>query len=252
MTVIALTAGLGLGGLAPQVSAATERECNAEDNTGGMGGQHVECTFRCTEGDLLTVEVEAMDGDADVSGTADCGGTSAHCTGDRTCVGTDGPARRAQDGGECEGNSNEFWDSGLYVECRADAAACSKAGCILDPPPNVGEPEIPNPKDLEIPPGDDEGGDEDDGGVKPICFQVEGPHVTGFVETEEFCVESSFASSAFILSRDGSAVGLLCADSCLPVIPTPTAAGAGWSVGPSSEPGVTDVTLLAELVDRIG
>lgn len=101
----------------PPVVAAPA--CDAEDDSAGVGGQDVDCTFECEKGNLLSLEVEAADHDADVSGTVKCGGQRAHCTGAKTCTDTTLPSATGGSGA-CEWHSSEAWDSGLYVKCSAD------------------------------------------------------------------------------------------------------------------------------------
>lgn len=94
--------------------------CSDEDQSGGTGGQSVGCSFSCPDGaGTVSISVEADDGDAGVSGTASCGGGEAHCSGTQTCSATDG--RSSGGGGSCSADSDEAWDSGLYVSCSSTA-----------------------------------------------------------------------------------------------------------------------------------
>lgn len=97
---------------------ADSDKCSAEDNTGGFGGQEVACALRCEADDVLSVSVDAVDEDAEVSGTVKCGGLSVHCSGDETCEAEDGFTDVAA-AGTCTASSNEALDSGLYVECAS-------------------------------------------------------------------------------------------------------------------------------------
>lgn len=101
--------------------------CPYEDQTAGMGGQSGTCTFSCAVGPF-SLRVSADDSDAGVSGTGSCGGGGAHCTGTGSCDGV-GRATEATTG-TCSGDSDEMWDSGLYVSCSAEAGS---AGISLPP-----------------------------------------------------------------------------------------------------------------------
>lgn len=92
--------------------------CTAEDQTGGLGGQHVKCQFQCENAPgTVSVLVDADDNDAQVAGTASCGDGLAHCSGKNSCSSTD--ARKTGGAGSCSGESDEAVDSGLYVECSS-------------------------------------------------------------------------------------------------------------------------------------
>lgn len=92
--------------------------CTASDQTGGVGGQSVHCTFTCpAQPGSLNVNVDADDNDAQVSGTAECGGDTVHCSGKNSC--SSNGARRASGAGACSADSDEAIDSGLFVECSA-------------------------------------------------------------------------------------------------------------------------------------
>lgn len=118
------------GFAAPTVSTpgvAAGEGCTDEDQSSGFNGQSVSCDFSCPEGPgTVTVKVDADDSDAGVSGTADCGGDSAHCSGQNMCTATE--ARQSGGQGSCSGSSDEFYDSGLYVECSADVTRIKTPG----------------------------------------------------------------------------------------------------------------------------
>jgi hypothetical protein len=107
-----------LTGAASLTAIADDASCSDEDQSSGFDGQNVGCSFNCpTEAGTVTVTVDADDSDATVSGTASCGGDKAHCSGGDSC--TDNQARTSGGGGTCSASSDEFYDSGLYVECSA-------------------------------------------------------------------------------------------------------------------------------------
>ena len=110
------------GFAAPSVSTPTVKGtgegCTDEDQSGGYGGQSVSCDFSCpSDAGAVTIRVDADDSDADVSGTASCGSDNAHCSGGDSCTATE--PRTSGGEGSCSGSSDEFHDSGLYVECSA-------------------------------------------------------------------------------------------------------------------------------------
>lgn len=112
------------------VPVAAEEGCVKQDTSSGTGGQNVKCAFTCAElPGTVSVEADATDADASVSGSVNCGGGSAHCSGQNSCeqVGR----RKAGGAGVCQASSSEFWDSGLYVSCSAEAD-----GIINDPVPD--------------------------------------------------------------------------------------------------------------------
>lgn len=100
------------------VAKAGTQPCPYEDQTGGMGGQSGGCTFSCSRG-TISLTVSADDGDAGVSGSGNCADGSLHCTGQGSCG--DASATTSSGSGNCSGDSDEFWDSGLYVSCDGDA-----------------------------------------------------------------------------------------------------------------------------------
>lgn len=101
-----------------KLTAIGDPSCHDEDQSNGFNGQSVGCSFSCpAEAGTVTVTVDADDSDADVSGTASCGGGTAHCSGGDACTATE--PRTSGGDGSCSGSSDEFYDSGLYVECSA-------------------------------------------------------------------------------------------------------------------------------------
>lgn len=92
--------------------------CTAQDQTGGVGGQTVKCTFTCEDAPgTVSVSVDADDSSAKVSGDASCGDGQAHCSGQNTCDSSD--TRQSGGPGTCSGDSDEAIDDGLYVECSS-------------------------------------------------------------------------------------------------------------------------------------
>lgn len=133
--------------LAMQVGEDTSG-CAAEDTSGGVGGQEVGCKFKCGSGNALLVAVQATDMDADVSGTATCGGLSVHCAGEYACSNREAATQEAAEG-RCAANSNEAFDSGLYVECKAEEYAGPEETPVVCVPGVMcipdGEPGEPRP-----------------------------------------------------------------------------------------------------------
>lgn len=112
--------GAALPAVSAPVGSASELACTAEDQTGGVGGQSIACTFTCPDAPgTISVFVDADDSDAHVSGTADCG-DSAHCSGKNSCTGTE--SRTSSGPGTCSADSDETVDSGLYVSCSAEVS----------------------------------------------------------------------------------------------------------------------------------
>lgn len=112
--------------------------CSATDDSSGMGGQKVECSFSCSKTAIINVEASAQDSDASISGTGRCGGVSVHCDDDSdtssSCTDSGGPTSHEDGGGSCSASTDEFWDSGLYVNCFESS--------VKDPTPPV-LPDIP-------------------------------------------------------------------------------------------------------------
>lgn len=118
--------GAATSALSDPVGTAQDAACTAEDQTGGVGGQSIACTFVCPNAPgTISVSVDADDSDAHVSGTADCG-DSAHCSGKNSCSGTE--SRTSSGPGSCSADSDEAIDSGLYVSCSADVSDVGDAG----------------------------------------------------------------------------------------------------------------------------
>lgn len=109
----------------------TPEECIDEDQTGGTGGQSVRCTFHCpAPAGTVSIDVRADDKDATVSGTATCPGGAVHCDGKKSC--SDDGTYESEGAGACSADSDEWFDSGLYVWCGANEAGthtCTPASC---------------------------------------------------------------------------------------------------------------------------
>lgn len=118
-----LLSGAGPGALnlrgVPSTDSVEDATCQDEDQSAGTGGQKVGCTFTCPNAaGSISISVSADDSDAQVSGTAECGTDSAHCNGLASCSATEGTA--AGGTGTCKADSDEAFDSGLYVECTSE------------------------------------------------------------------------------------------------------------------------------------
>ncbi len=114
--VIAVCLLMILTPVAPGAESANT-SCHDEGQTNGVGGQQVSCTFECEGRGQISVSVQADDPGATVSGTAECGGGRAHCTGTQSCVDEDSFSGNGTGG--CSADSDELIDSGLYVECTS-------------------------------------------------------------------------------------------------------------------------------------
>ena len=110
--------GAATSALSRPIEMAEDLACTAEDQSGGVGGQSIGCTFVCPDAPgTISVSVDADDSDAQVSGSADCG-DSAHCSAKNSCSSTE--TRTSSGPGTCSADSDEAIDSGLYVSCSAD------------------------------------------------------------------------------------------------------------------------------------
>ena len=106
------------------------------------------CGIQCDDGSAIAITVRAKDADAIVSGRGECEGASTSpCIGWGTCTGASPPTARRSNG-SCVGDSQEFWDSGLVVQCHVTPGGpeClgSPASCI---PPLGGGPPDRLPRD---------------------------------------------------------------------------------------------------------
>ncbi len=122
---------------------ADAASCPYEDQTKGWGGQAGSCAFECPgPAGTFNLQVQADDKDATVSGTASCGPHDIHCDGQKSCTTTGGYS--GTQAGTCSGDSDEFADSGLYINCSANGEDGSVGGggdppeqCILTKPIKV-------------------------------------------------------------------------------------------------------------------
>lgn len=96
------------------------KQCSAHDYSAGFGGQEAACAFACDENAVVGIEVTATDTDADVSGSADCGGAHASCAGTQKCSEQNQGPTQADSAGACRANSSEVIDDGLEVHCTTN------------------------------------------------------------------------------------------------------------------------------------
>lgn len=130
--------------------------CDDSDQTGGLGGQSVSCSdWECKAHSDVNLYVDADDPDAVVSGEGDCGNGHLQCSGSGATTDncSDGDFTTTAGSGSCSGDSDEAYDSGLYVECSAsyvgDPDPPCGTNCVQPPPeywcPLVIEPHPPYP-----------------------------------------------------------------------------------------------------------
>lgn len=151
-----------------QVMVGSEPACTDSDQSGGFGGQHVSCTFSCPAGPgSIAVSVDADDSDAQVAGDAKCGGASAHCSGKNQCSAADTFTNAGE--GKCDGESDEFYDSGLYVECTVTTAT---------------SPDLPTPPPGEICPVTS----PVKVCVQPVCHHFDSGSVKGRLSLKDQCL----------------------------------------------------------------
>jgi hypothetical protein len=134
--------------------AGLSQSCPYEDQTGGMGGQSGSCDFECGPGGI-SLSVSADDSGATVSGSGSCGGGSMHCRDQASCNSSD--TAWTEGSGTCSGDSDEFYDSGLYVSCSGEAAGGYKdPGDVGEEPicPVGVEPSPPYPRVCVFPDAD--------------------------------------------------------------------------------------------------
>lgn len=182
---------------------ASDLTCDAEDQTGGVGGQSISCGFTCPENPgTVSVSVNADDNDAQVSGTADCSGDTAHCSGRQTCSATE--ARTGTGTGSCSADSDEAVDSGLYVQCSASADQ------LPTPGDDLGSEICPVTEPLQV-------------CIQPVCYMLDSPLVATCQLVWEKMAEAVNPHSttvAFLVDAAGNAVGLECQGTiCVPIEP---------------------------------
>lgn len=160
--------------------------CTAEDQSGGMGGQSVRCSFNCpSDPGTVSVSVDADDNDAHVSGTADCGGDSAHCSGKNTCSDTE--TRRASGAGSCSADSDEAFDSGLYVECSAGIDGATEGI------PGPGSDICPTSDPVTI-------------CIQPVCHHFAGRTAKGGIDLKDQCM-TIWQTLAKVVNENSNVIG---------------------------------------------
>lgn len=143
-----LVTGLLLAGLSP-IPTVQAGDCPYEDQSGGFGGQSGSCSFDCPGGaGTLTASIDADDAQAQVSVTGSCGVHDAHCSGMNSC--SSSAAYSGSHDGSCSGDSDEVWDSGIYINCYANAedsgpdggeyCPVTKPVLVCVQPPPIGAP----------------------------------------------------------------------------------------------------------------
>lgn len=101
----------------PEVDAGS---CANVEDDGGFGGTTVECddTLGCGTANSLFVSVNAVDKDAAVAGSYNCGNSAAVCSSPTPfCAGTSYELTEKSGEGRCKGQSDEFWSSPVAIAC---------------------------------------------------------------------------------------------------------------------------------------
>lgn len=113
---------------------AEAKTCPYEDQTAGYGGQRGSCTFNCpAPAGTFTGTIDADDRSATVSVTASCGSHDTHCSDTDTCT-TNPVGYSGQHVGNCKGDSDEWTDNGIYINCWAnveDDPAGPQPECVI-------------------------------------------------------------------------------------------------------------------------
>jgi hypothetical protein len=123
-----------------QIAQIAAEPCEASDESGGFGGQAVECPFACDINSFISLSVTATDEDADVSGDAVCADIAIDCgNGTHHCDTTSVDVTSSPGGGTCKGSSAEAIDSGLRINCSSSAkpGPGTVPDCILTEPIKV-------------------------------------------------------------------------------------------------------------------
>jgi hypothetical protein len=234
-------------------NTANQSKCPYEDQSSGLGGQSGECVFAC-RGGVTGLGVTADDDGAGVSGTGYCNEQGVlHCSGEGSCEDSIASVREGE--GRCSGDSDEFYDSGLYVSCASESDLHQPDPGNIGPEPICIATIEPSPPFPRICVGGD-GGDGDAGaamGSLPLnacriagrngtllCDEVRDPEeIVGAIQNMTAFILEKFngtenAVSAHIFSVDGYATGLVCwGFDCKHVLPSFDVPGPGrvrWSV----------------------
>lgn len=209
------------------IPTATADGCPDEDQSGGVGGQHISCSFDCAgPGGTFEAFIDADDSSAKVSVTGICGAAEAHCSGRNKC--SDTKPYSGDHSGSCEGDTDEAFDDGVYINC--EATADTSGGDIPGPggldeycpvtspmmvciqfPPKVEPIDLPVPPQVETPPLhwriDPPGGVQiPDDLIKKLCLKL----ICGWTGPDLDLRSAQGSSSAHILAHAGEAVGIVC------------------------------------------
>jgi len=123
MAVALAFVALGIAPILPHAAAVGQvtvpGSCAKYADPWGWGGSHVECKLSCLSNAGLAMAAFAEDTDATVSGSYNCGNMSAGCPPTRvTCAGaSQGLTSYEEKNQTCEADTDETWDSGVYVAC---------------------------------------------------------------------------------------------------------------------------------------
>lgn len=121
--------------------------CAKSEDDSGMGGTHVHCYYACFMGNVLVINGQADDPDADMSGSTSCGGTYAICRGvGPECKGvSEGATTDAESKAKCSGASDEFWDSTATIACSSQGGDPEGLICRVAPDLCNKVPDLPLP-----------------------------------------------------------------------------------------------------------